>query len=126
MSWDTSRDLSADLVQAVLAVVEAIPPGKVMSYGDVADAVGPHAELDEDGGAYAGRVVGLVMARCGEAVPWWRVIRASGQPPRGHEANAWPHYLAEATPTIGTADDYRIDMKLARYVPGAAVQTSLF
>lgn len=81
-----------DYAEAVLAVVERIPPGQVMSYGDVAEYVG-------SGGP---RQVGNVMARYGGAVPWWRVIRSDGRPPPGHEREAMARYRAEGTPLRGT------------------------
>ncbi len=55
-------------VEAVLCAVEQIPPGRVLSYGDVAELVG----------AGGPRQVGHVMASHGGAVPWWRVVRADG------------------------------------------------
>ncbi len=58
----------ADFVTRVLDVVDAIPPGRVMTYGDVAAALGSRAA----------RAVGQVMAHYGRDVPWWRVVRASG------------------------------------------------
>lgn len=59
-----------------------------MTYGDVALAVGSNAP----------RAVGRVMALYGHAVPWWRVVPASGLPPQGHARPALPHYLEEGTP----------------------------
>jgi len=59
-----------EYVEAVLTAVESIPPGQVATYGDIATYVG-------QGGP---RQVGAVMREYGAAVPWWRVIRASGIP----------------------------------------------
>ena len=78
-------------VEAVLQVVEAIPPGRVASYGDIAEAVGR-------GGP---RQVGHVMALHGAAVPWWRVVRADGSPARGHERRALELLAAEGAPLRG-------------------------
>ncbi|WP_255952293.1 MGMT family protein [Streptomyces odontomachi] len=72
----------------VLEVTELIPPGRVMTYGDV-------AEWLEEGGP---RQVGRVMALYGAAVPWWRVVRADGVLLPGHELEALDHYRAEGTP----------------------------
>lgn len=72
----------------VLEVTELIPPGRVMTYGDV-------AEWLEEGGP---RQVGRVMALYGAAVPWWRVVRADGVLLPGHELEALGHYRAEGTP----------------------------
>ena len=89
----------------VLEVVEQIPAGRVMSYGDVADYLG-------EGGP---RQVGRVMALWGGAVPWWRVIHADGSPAPGHERAAYAHYLAEATPLRPPAAVVRVDMRRARW-----------
>jgi alkylated DNA nucleotide flippase Atl1 len=52
----------------ILACVESIPPGRVMTYGDVAEYVGSRAP----------RMVGRVLANDGGTVPWHRVLRADG------------------------------------------------
>lgn len=65
-------------VESVLSEVERIPPGRVASYGDVAERVGR-------GGP---RGVGQVMAHYGSTVAWWRVVRADGRPVAGHEQEA--------------------------------------
>jgi alkylated DNA nucleotide flippase Atl1 len=57
-----------DLAERILACVAAIPRGRVMSYGDVAEYVGTRAV----------RMVGHVLARDGGTVPWYRVLRADG------------------------------------------------
>lgn len=118
MTWDDLQDPSPDCVERVLAIVATIPAGMVMSYGDVAEAIGEHPDLTGAIPAYGARLVGRVMSRFGGDVAWWRVIRTSGQPPQFHEAEAWPHYLAEGTPLTGNEEQYRIDMKRARFVPG--------
>jgi alkylated DNA nucleotide flippase Atl1 len=79
-----------DYSARVLDVVDAIPAGQVMSYGDVAEYLG----------AGGPRQVGRVMARYGGAAPWWRVIHADGTPAPGHDARALAHYLAEGTPLL--------------------------
>ena len=102
-----------DFVTRVLGVVGSIPPGHVMTYGGVA------AQL----GSRAARAVGQVMARYGSDVSWWRVIRAGGHPPLGHEAQALTHYEAEHTPLIHPAGvlrvdaAYRVDVTAARWRP---------
>jgi methylated-DNA-protein-cysteine methyltransferase related protein len=52
----------------VLACVEAIPPGRVMTYGDVAEYAGVSSP----------RIVGRVLALDDGSVPWHRVLRANG------------------------------------------------
>ena len=99
----------AGFVEAVLAVVDDIPPGCVATYGDIAAILGSRGA----------RAVGQVMARYGSDVPWWRVVRAGGRPPSGHAASARPHYDAEGTPLIATADEdgYRIVIAACRWRP---------
>ncbi|UYN83378.1 MAG: MGMT family protein [Microcella sp.] len=108
---DDSLDRTAlDFGAAVLLVVDRIPTGRVMTYGDVA------AEL----GSRGARAVGRVMAMEGSSVCWWRVVRADGRPPAGHERAALEHYLAEGTPVrSGTSGelDYRLDLAAARWAP---------
>jgi alkylated DNA nucleotide flippase Atl1 len=92
-----------EYAEAVLDAVEGIPPGRVLSYGDVAELVG-------QGGP---RQVGRVMSLYGGAVPWWRVIRADGRPPDGHEIEACENYRVEGTPL--RPDGRRVDMPRARW-----------
>lgn len=101
---------SDDFVGAVLEVVAAIPPGRAMSYGDVAAAIGSRAA----------RGVGQVMAYYGGDVPWWRVVRASGHPAIDHEARALEYYRAEGTPLLWSRDRsaFRVDLAAARFDPG--------
>ncbi|MFF4246338.1 MGMT family protein [Streptomyces sp. NPDC001822] len=96
--------------ERVLDVADLIPPGHVMTYGDVAEWLG-------DGGP---RQVGRVMALYGSAVPWWRVVRADGALLPGHELRALDHYREEGTPLRGagrSADGHlpRLDMRSARW-----------
>lgn len=91
-----------DFVEAVLSVVEEIPPGRVMAYGEIAELLGV-------GGP---RQVGRVLSGHGGGVPWWRVVRADGSPPPGHEIDAHREWLAEGTPLRPTR---RVDMTRARW-----------
>ncbi len=56
------------MAHRILAAVDAIPAGRVMTYGDVAEYAGTGAT----------RVVGGVLAMDGGTVPWHRVVRADG------------------------------------------------
>jgi alkylated DNA nucleotide flippase Atl1 len=56
------------LAQRILACIESIPAGRVMTYGDVA----------EYAGARSARIVGRVLALDHGTVPWHRVLRADG------------------------------------------------
>ncbi|MGK5639662.1 MGMT family protein [Streptomyces sp. URMC 126] len=99
-----------DYAERVLSVAEIIPPGRVMTYGDVAEWLG-------EGGP---RQVGRVMALYGGAVPWWRVVRADGVLLPGRERVALGHYREEGTPlriTGPAAEGHvpRIAMRRARW-----------
>jgi len=102
---DPGAGLPTPFAESVLDLVERIPPGRVMAYGDVAAALG-------SGGA---RAVGTVMARFGSGVPWHRVLRADGSPPVGHEAEALDRHRREGTPL--TASGTRVDIVAARWWP---------
>ncbi|SHF82604.1 O(6)-alkylguanine repair protein YbaZ [Jatrophihabitans endophyticus] len=57
-----------DFAARVLACVEAVPAGRVMTYGDVAEYAGIRSP----------RSVGRVLATDDGSVPWHRVVRADG------------------------------------------------
>ncbi|WP_369146384.1 MGMT family protein [Streptomyces sp. R44] len=102
-----------EYAERVLDVADAIPPGRVMTYGDVAEWLG-------EGGP---RQVGRVMALYGGTAPWWRVVRADGTLLPGHELRALGHYREEGTPlrTAGPAAEGhvpKIDMRRARWDGG--------
>jgi alkylated DNA nucleotide flippase Atl1 len=93
-----------DYVEAVLSVVERIPAGRVMAYGDIAEYVG-------SGGP---RQVGWVMSHYGGGVPWWRVVRADGRPANCHVGESVRLLRSEGTPFRGPRSD-RVDMAGARW-----------
>jgi alkylated DNA nucleotide flippase Atl1 len=97
-----------DFASSVLDVVDSIPPGRVMSYGDIAEYLGSGP---------GPRQVGRVMAIYGSAVAWWRVIHSDGTPAPGHDSVALRHYLAEGTPLRSARPPVRVDMRRARW-PG--------
>lgn len=87
----------------VLAVVEAIPAGKVMSYGDVAEYLGQSSA----------RAVGRVLAHYGALVPWQRVVMASGAPAPHHAAEQLALLAAAGTPL--SRSGRQVDMTAARW-----------
>ncbi|MFI9628219.1 MGMT family protein [Streptomyces sp. NPDC052042] len=105
-----AADAIPEYAERVLDVADLIPPGRVLTYGDIAEWLG-------DGGP---RQVGRVMALYGAAVPWWRVVRADGALLPGHELRALDHYREENTPLREAprgAEGHlpRLDMKRARW-----------
>lgn len=93
-----------DYVERVLSIVERVPPGRVTTYGLIAEALG-------GGGP---RQVGAVMSAYGGPVPWWRVVRADGSLPDSHLVEARQHYLAEGTPLRPSG---AIDIRAAVWLP---------
>lgn len=83
--------------RSVLDVVDRVPAGRVMSYGDVAEYLG----------SGSGRTVGTVLSKHGREVPWWRIVRSSGEP----HADALDRLVAEGCPVRGD----RVDMATARW-----------
>lgn len=102
-----------EYAERVLDVAELIPPGRVMTYGDI-------AEWLEEGGP---RQVGRVMALYGGVVPWWRVVRSDGVLLPGHELRALDRYREEGTPlrqASHAAQGHvpKLDMRRARWDGG--------
>lgn len=95
------RASHTEFARAVLDVVDRIPRGTVMSYGDVAEYLGRGSP----------RTVGMVMARHGGEVPWHRVVMADGSLPPGHEVEALRRLRRDRTPLRGE----RVDMTRARW-----------
>src|ERR1700737_1827004 len=62
--------ISDDDVERVRALVAAIPPGRVSTYGDIASAAGLSSP----------RIVGWIMRTDSADLPWHRVIRSNGRP----------------------------------------------
>lgn len=96
-----------EYVEEVLALVERIPAGRVMSYGAIADY------LRDVSGRGSARHVGTIMARHGGPVPWHRVVSAGGRVVPGHEREALRRLRTEGTPLRGEA----VDMTRAAWWP---------
>jgi methylated-DNA-protein-cysteine methyltransferase-like protein len=64
-----------DFVGRVVAVIASLPPGEVVTYGEVAL---------EAGRPGAARAVGNVLATV-DGLPWWRVVTSTGRLVPGHE-----------------------------------------
>lgn len=92
---------------AAYRLAGAIPPGRVLAYGDIAELLG-------SGGP---RQIGAAMSHStGLDVPWWRVVRADGTLPDGLVGRAAEHWAEEETPRRRG----RIWMAEARWQPDDA------
>jgi methylated-DNA-protein-cysteine methyltransferase related protein len=89
------------LHEQIRAVISAIPPGSVATYGDVAAL----------SGAPSARLVGRVLAEAGHDLPWQRVLRADG--------TTAPHLTREQLALLRTegvlADGERVDLRRYRW-----------
>lgn len=97
-----------DYVEQVLSIVEQVPPGRVTTYGLIAEA------LQHRTGRGGARLVGAVMASYGGPVPWWRVVRSDGSLPDSHGPEAHQEYLAEGTPLRPSG---AVDIRAAVWFP---------
>ncbi|HKE98052.1 MAG TPA: MGMT family protein [Actinomycetes bacterium] len=62
--------MASGFAEGVWALVRTVPPGRVTTYGELAEAV--------FGVRKGARSVGRAMAGCPADVPWWRVVHADG------------------------------------------------
>lgn len=92
-------------IERVLTLVELVPRGRVVSYGDLAAIVG-----------IGPRQVGAFMRHHGDGLPWWRVTNASGDLPRELLDRARPHWAEEGILVKRNGSgcrigDYRADLQ---------------
>jgi methylated-DNA-protein-cysteine methyltransferase-like protein len=92
----------------VLDAVDAIPSGRVSSYGDV-------ARRADTGSA---RLVGAILARRGHEVPWHRVVMADGRPAPHHAREQLARLRAEGV--VLTAGGTKVDLTRSRWRPASA------
>lgn len=89
-------------VESVRALVAAIPPGRVVTYGDIATAAGLSSP----------RIAGWIMRTDSSDLPWHRVLRATGEPA--------PHLRTEQLERLRAegvlADDRRVPLAQYRHV----------
>ena len=108
-----------ELQQAILSVVQCIPAGKVMSYGQVA------AYLGMPRGA---RQVGWTMSSMDGTpdFPWWRVLNNAGKITiRGNAMSNAEQQRALLEGEGIEIHDYRLDIGRYRFYPDAGQLESL-
>lgn len=77
---NTSRPDHSDFFTRVWAFVRTVPPGRVVTYGQVAHALTPPEGMGvADYRREGARLVGGAMAACPTDVPWHRVVNAQGR-----------------------------------------------
>ena len=90
--------------EQVYAVVERIPYGRVVSYGQIARMLGKPR---------AAREVGWAMRCCPEHLPWQRVVMADGTIAKGIFANIRKDLLEDEG--VEFLADGRVNMKLFQW-----------
>ncbi|MBD0022711.1 DNA methyltransferase [Gordonia pseudamarae] len=93
-------------IEAVRALVAAIPEGRVTTYGDLATAVGLSSP----------RIVGWIMRTDSADLPWHRVVPASGRPAAHLENRQLDRLREEGVPCA----DGRIRLRECRWQPPTA------
>jgi methylated-DNA-protein-cysteine methyltransferase related protein len=83
--------VGSSFVDRVCEVVAGIPPGTVVTYGEVAE---------EAGRPGAARAVGNILASGVGGLPWWRVVAASGRLAPGHEREQARRLRAEGVQIV--------------------------
>jgi alkylated DNA nucleotide flippase Atl1 len=87
--------------ERIREMIAAVPPGSVVSYGDIAAM----------SGAPSPRLVGRILAEDGHDLPWHRVLRADGTP-----APHLQHEQLELLRAEGVlADGNKVNMKTYRW-----------
>ena len=95
--------MAGTFFQCVYAVVERIPFGKVVSYGDIARAIGAPGRA---------RFVGFAMRHCPEHLPWHRVVMSDGTVTGGDFAPVRKALLAQEN--VPFLPDGRVDLERCR------------
>jgi methylated-DNA-protein-cysteine methyltransferase-like protein len=75
-----------DWEQAIASTLDALSPGEVVTYGEIA------AQAGRPGAA---RSVGRYLSASDGAHPWWRVVTVTGRLVPGHEAEQTRRLRAE-------------------------------
>jgi methylated-DNA-protein-cysteine methyltransferase-like protein len=103
-----------EYAEQVLAIVSSIPPGKVMTYGQIALLIPPPPGVPPE--VYvklSPRWVGSVMAHAPDNVPWQRVINSQGK--ISERPGMGPLAQRQLLEGEGVAFDDRGRVNLAKY-----------
>lgn len=77
---NTSPPNQEDYYEQVWNWVRQVPPGKVATYGQIAQMLPPPAGVElQEYKEFGPRWVGAAMAACPDDVPWQRVINSQGK-----------------------------------------------
>ena len=113
MAPDNTGDDRNDFFERVWDVVAQIPPGKVTTYGDIAEHLGARSSA---------RTVGWALnAAMGSGLPCHRVVNRFGAL-SGKRYFEGPHVMEERLRSEGITftDDGHVDLEQHRWTPGEA------
>lgn len=99
--------VTEEQVERVRALVAAVPPGSVRTYGDLA----ADADLPSP------RIVGWVLRTDAADLPWHRIVPASGRP----AAHLAQRQLAALRAEGVLAENGRIDLRTHRWAADQAI-----
>lgn len=88
--------------QRVEAVVAQIPPGRVMTYGQIAALCGS---------ARAARIVGGIAHFGDPDLPWQRVVNKRGGLALGYPGGRRAHKIALESEGMAVTDDYYVNVE---------------
>ncbi|QZT63753.1 MGMT family protein [Mycolicibacterium austroafricanum] len=93
--------VTEEQVETVRGLVASVPPGRVTTYGDIADTAGLSSP----------RIVGWIMRTDSSDLPWHRVIAASGRPAAHLATRQLERLRAEGVPAV----DGRVPLREYRH-----------
>lgn len=95
------KEIDANFRQRVEALVAQIPPGRVMTYGQLAALCG---------NARAARIVGGIAHFGNPDLPWQRVVNKRGGLARGYPGGRAGHKQVLETEGVTVSADYTVDI----------------
>ena len=108
--------VDSDFRDQVYELVELIPKGKVMTYGQIAAMAGA---------AWAGWEVGQIAHRGPSELPWQRVVNKNGRLASGYPGGKEGHKKALENEGTVVNEDYRVNIEELLWNPAHKDQNSL-
>jgi methylated-DNA-protein-cysteine methyltransferase-like protein len=94
--------------ERVEAIVAQIPPGRVMTYGQIAALAGS---------AYAARIVGGIAHFGDSELPWQRVVNKQGGLASGYPGGRRGHAEVLRAEGVTVDENYRVDVQRLLWWP---------
>lgn len=104
-------EVDAGFRQRVETLVAQIPPGRVMTYGEIAAICG---------NARAARIVGGIAHFGDPDLPWQRVVNKQGGLAAGYPGGRAGHKQVLEAEGFTVSDDYRIDVESLLWWPSTS------